>query len=344
MSEFNGKLLDRSWNYKSVCNEEFIVMQFNVLADGLAQTGNFEYCKPENLEWEPRWAMMMEEIDSVKPDLLCCQEVNFPGVLAQHLEHLGNYSYFNCPKANSPAVSTGAQPDGCVMLINNDRFEVLDAQIVYYKLGNGINSGGIVVGVKDKKNGSGLVFSTTHLKAKASVENENIRCEQISQLLLRIKGMRQFVKGCLFAEADDNEVGKASDIGEPKVILTGDFNSSPAGEVYKTIFNDSGIVFESAYNSCVFKAERPCLEDYISSEVDFTTFKIRKDAGIKKETIDYIWVSRDSQSGISNKDLDIQCTYSLPSMDQIGELGLPSASYPSDHLSISAKIGYRALN
>ena len=67
------KLIERSWQYKNVCNDEFTVMQFNCLADGLAQTGDFKYCSEVELEWANRWNLMQEEITTVNPDVLCIQ-------------------------------------------------------------------------------------------------------------------------------------------------------------------------------------------------------------------------------------------------------------------------------
>ena len=71
------------------------VLQWNVLADGLAQNGNFiqvstslhsltlvhkerRRCQVPSslLEWDSRWPLILKEIQEADADLVCLQEVN----------------------------------------------------------------------------------------------------------------------------------------------------------------------------------------------------------------------------------------------------------------------------
>lgn len=348
-------VLRREWLYKGVVNEEFTIMQFNCLADGLAQTGNFAFCSPEELEWQFRWTLMKQEISKVDPDVLCVQEMNHPEMLAQFMPT--HYMVF-CPKLSSPALHCGAPPDGCVMLLRRSLFKLVDVQIMYYNTEHSLNSGAIIVSVKDKRNKQGFVFATTHLKAKESFEE--IRIVQIQQLLARIKGSRMLLSSLL---SERNMPHKF-----PKVILTGDFNSDPHRDVYRLIYEDKDLCFESVYNSIspllpsprasasanasAFDGdvEREDLSkirieraEYAKHEPLFTTFK-KRGFGLglesKLHTIDYIWVSNEQTSGAK---LIQGALLSIPSEADIGDQALPCKRYPSDHLAIAAKLGWNRL-
>jgi nocturnin len=325
----------REWVHLNVVNEDFTVMQFNCLADGLAQTGNFTFSTPEELDWSFRWELIKEEITKVNPDVLCMQEMNHPEILAQFMP--GHYMIF-CPKLSSPALHCGYPPDGCVMLIRRTLFRLVDVQIVYFHSEDSMSSGGIVVSAQDKRNKQGIVFATTHLKSKAPFEHRRI--EQIHQLLGRIKGSRAMLSAFLTDESQ-------SPIS-PKVILTGDFNSSPDKEVYRTVYEDKDLCFDSSYNSS--PSSRLLTGDvslakigvaaYAEGEPAFTTFKIR-DSRAYRQTIDYIWAGQSFEKAPGN--LVLGAIWSIPSTEDIGEKGLPSRSYPSDHLSIAAKFGWHEL-
>ena len=113
-----GKMsLNREWKFKAVGSNSFKVCQFNVLADGLAQTGNFVACPEEALKWEARWPLLRSEIERMKPDVLCLQELNKPESFASLFP---GHAFLYCPKLASPAQAAGSLPDGCAMFINRD--------------------------------------------------------------------------------------------------------------------------------------------------------------------------------------------------------------------------------
>ncbi len=335
-------MLSREWKYKSVGHDDFTVMQFNVLADGLAQTGDFVNCTTESLEWEARWPLIEKEIRNVDPDVLCLQEVNMPQDFSRILP---GHAMLFCPKLYSPAQAAGSLPDGCAMFIRRDKFHVLDAQVFYYnslESGKEKNAGGIVVGVRDKRNKQGLVFATTHLKAKNKPEFELIRNDQLTQLLQKADGMSQMTCGYTNAK-------------RVRIILTGDFNSPPEESCYK-LMRSKG--FESVYSAhCSFQHDggSAVVSDalYAEGEPPFTTMKVRR--SLVQRTIDYIWVglssplsqlvfqemqAMDVDAPETQLDLLVQALYSLPAADEIGPAALPCAKYPSDHCSIAVKLAW----
>ena len=315
-------------------------MQFNCLADGLAQTGDFKFCSPDDLAWAPRWALMQEEIAAVQPDVLFVQEMNHPEALAQLLPE---HQMLFCPKLQSPALKCGAPPDGCVMMIRRSHYELMDVQIMYYQMESGMNSGAIVVAARDKRNGQGVVFATTHLKAKAEQACEDLRCLQVQQLLTRIRGSQRMLSAYL------------DSAHEAMVVLGGDFNSAPGREVYQAVYGcgkegGGAVDFYSLYNSSAVgphvssrlgsdgeaPPEKPDVHAYVAGEPSFSTFKIRNGEGAKRHLIDYLWLSGGPSCVLS-------ALWSLPTEEEIGAQGLPCPSYPSDHLAIAAKLGWRNL-
>ena len=62
--------------------------------------------------------------------------------------------------------------------------------------------------------------------------------------------------------------------------------------------------------------------------------KFRANEVEKKETIDYIFFSG------GNPRLRLLATLALPSEAQIGPAALPSAAFPSDHLSLAAQFEF----
>ena len=342
-------MLNREWKFKAVGSNSFTVSQFNVLADGLAQTGNFVACPADDLEWEPRSRLCRAEIERMKPDLLCMQEVNKPETFAGLLP---GHSMLYCPKLASPAQACGALPDGTAMFINREVFHIIDAQIFYYANSHDIdkpkNQGGIVVGVKDKRTGEGMVLATTHLKSKDKVEFEAIRHDQVTQLLQKVDGMKSMVSGYTNSR-------------KVTVILTGDFNSPPHDSCYALMRQRN---YHSVYNDNFAKAfyekKDVPVQEYLQGEPAFTTMKIRE--SLVSRTIDYIWiqsweqkvdsvlesiVADSSETAEENKSsrpsLNVICEalYSMPTEEEVGAAGLPSKLYPSDHLAIGATLAWK---
>lgn len=55
---------------------DFIIMQWNCLADGLAQEGSFDNVEVQHLVWEYRMPLIVKEIRTLNPDIFCLEELN----------------------------------------------------------------------------------------------------------------------------------------------------------------------------------------------------------------------------------------------------------------------------
>ena len=101
------------------------LLSWNVLADGLAQSGRWAHCPPDDLEWAARQPGLLAEVDAAGADIVCLQEANhweswWAGALADR-----GYEAAFWVKPGSPAARAGAPPDGCAVAWKRDRFTVV---------------------------------------------------------------------------------------------------------------------------------------------------------------------------------------------------------------------------
>jgi hypothetical protein len=65
---------------------------------------------------------------SVSPEILCLQESNrIESIATTFCE----YAILFAPKLQSAALTASCPPDGCAMLVNRNRFEVVHVKILY---------------------------------------------------------------------------------------------------------------------------------------------------------------------------------------------------------------------
>ena len=299
----------------------FTVMSWNILADGLAQTGGF-VVDPSILTWEYRWPRILHEIQSVSPDVLCMMEANrFDDIsIAFH-----DYVVLFSPKLASAALSPSCPSDGCMMLLRRNRFSPLQIKVLYLTdpmSGSLSNQNAILALVRDTQAEKVLLFVTSHLKAKSGELNAALRNSQAKEILSEIS---------LFLSTQTD-----SDI---PVFLCGDFNGSPQELLYSSILM-SPITFQSIYNpleafecsdSIAPKSVQDAILRYSIGEPQFTTWKFREDGGEKKSTIDYMFLR-------SSARLECQSVYELPNEEDLSYRGLPSSNYPSDHLALACRL------
>jgi RNA exonuclease NGL2 len=311
-------MLVRTRTWKSVApasfghgSTDFTLMQWNQLADGLAQDGGF-VVDPDILKWEFRGPRVLEEIRVVNPDILCMQEVNRLETLSVDLK---DFAMLFAPKLQSAALRSECPPDGTCMFVSRKIFDLLDTQIIYYKQdGHGLsNQNGIIAVLEHLASGHRIIVATTHLKAKSNPGDEAARLHQIRQMLTALNHVHERWGSAL------------------PIILCGDFNSPPTASVYAEVLA-SPLHFASAYNAAERHADAG---SYSAGEPPFTTWKFRDDAGEKKSTIDYIFWSVPEV-------LRLQSVLELADEATIGPAALPSASFASDHLSLAAKFGWSA--
>lgn len=96
------------------------------LGEGL---DSFVQCPPEALSWSRRKYLILEEILSYRPHILCLQEVDhYFDTLQPVLASLGYSSNF-CPKPWSPCLDVEGNngPDGCALFFDQMRYDFLDS-------------------------------------------------------------------------------------------------------------------------------------------------------------------------------------------------------------------------
>ena len=218
--------------------QTFKVLQWNILAEGLDGPEDFPQSPPESLIYSTRFDRIMDVINLHAPDILCVQELNYPGNFAMQLTTL---AMIHCAKLDSPCLPHHP-PDGCGLFVSRDRFDILDVTTHYYASAASpdadtwdsplANQCAILAKLRDKRSGKTALVATTHLKAKAGEVERAARLSQTRQLLALVSA-------------------KAMHAGERiPVILCGDFNSDPNKEsvVYDEIYAHP-LAFSSAYNA-----------------------------------------------------------------------------------------------
>jgi len=286
------------------------VLQFNTLADGLAQHGDFLRCDARSLQWGARQPLLEAEIFRLKPDIIGLQEVNrYDDWLEAALRARGYESVF-LRKEESPCLKYGFPGDGCVLAWDAARFErvALDAR-PYAEAG--FRQGAIVATLRERaQGGRALVVATTHLKAKP--EGAPARMQQARLLGERLARAASAMAVPGGARAD--------------VVVTGDFNC----ERSEGVIDELGEAFGGGGFTDAFV-------ELQGDGLAFTTWKFRpaKDGGTKekREWIDYVLYA--------GADLHVASTLSMPTEEQIGEGALPCDNYPSDHLSVGVELEWK---
>lgn len=98
----------------------------SALGEGL---DSFVQCPLEALKWSRRKYLILEEILTYRPHILCLQEVDhYYDTLKPVLVGLGYSSNF-CPKPWSPCLDVEGNngPDGCALFFDQSRFELLES-------------------------------------------------------------------------------------------------------------------------------------------------------------------------------------------------------------------------
>ncbi|XP_061535562.1 nocturnin isoform X2 [Phycodurus eques] len=290
------------------------VMQWNILAQALGEgLDSFVLCPPEALSWLRRKYLILDEILTYRPHILCLQEVDhYFDTLQPVLARLGYSSRF-CPKPWSPCLDVEGNngPDGCALFFDESRFEFLDCvSLQLSAMMIPTNQVALVMILRCRSTGRCVCVAVTHLKARSGWEW--LRSAQGSDLLRQVQNVVQ--KHAVRTSA-------GSDFQIP-LIICGDFNAVPNEEVYCR-FVTSPLGLDSAYK----KLSKDC-----STEPQYTTWKIRP-TGECCTTLDYIWYTRDT--------LRVDAVLDMPSDKEIGPNRLPSFSYPSDHLSLVCDFSFK---
>ena len=272
------------------------VLSWNTLADGLAQNGNFSRVAPEALAWPHRLPLLLEEIYRHDADIVSLQEVNRFEAFSEALGAHGYVGAFSA-KAYSACSSLGFPVDGVALFYRQARFKPLLApQTGVFVAPDGTNLSQCFLSLLllDKQAQKPLLVATTHLKAKDNWEEMRLaEARQLSELL-RVQLM---AAGCA---------------PPPALLVCGDFNASLEAPCCQQLTASLGLV--------------PTARS-VPPLAAFSTWKYRTtEAGELEKccVIDHMWHC---------PQLRHTATRAQPTKEECGEGGLPSLSYPSDHLA-----------
>ncbi|KAM9314914.1 nocturnin isoform 2-T3 [Pholidichthys leucotaenia] len=286
------------------------VMQWNILAQALGEgLDGFVRCPLEALSWSRRKYLILEELLTYRPHIICMQEVDhYYDTLQPVLAGVGYGSSF-CPKPWSPCLDVEGNngPDGCALFFDQSRFELLDSvniQLAAMRIPT--NQVAVVTTLRCRITSRCVCVAVTHLKARSGWEW--LRSAQGSDLLRHLQNQVQKHDG-----GPNNNM---------PLLICGDFNAIPSEEIYRR-FATSSLGLDSAYKK---------LSRDGSMEPEYTTWKIRP-TGECCTTLDYIWYSKDM--------LRVDAVLDMPTEEQIGPNRLPSFSYPSDHLSLVCDFSFK---
>lgn len=127
---------------------------------------NFVRCPLDALCWSQRKCLLLEEILTYRPHILCLQEVDhYYDTFEPVLAGLGYSGHF-CPKPYSPCLDVEGNngPDGCALFYDRSRFELLDSTSTrLYAIMIPTNQVGIMtLSSKNKKEAFSHVASSFH--------------------------------------------------------------------------------------------------------------------------------------------------------------------------------------
>lgn len=284
---------------------------FSALGEG---KDGFIRCPLEALNWQERKYLILEEILTYRPDVLCLQEVDHYYDTFQPILNSLGYSGSFLAKPWSPCldVEQNNGPDGCALFYRRSRFSLqATSHLRLSAMMLPTNQVAIVQTLTCTATGRQFCVAVTHLKARSGWER--LRSAQGADLLQRL---RSITSQC--AAMSQNQATP----GSIPLVVCGDFNAEPREEVYRR-FSSSPLGLNSAYKLLSSDGE---------TEPAYTTWKIRP-SGESCSTLDYIWYSHDS--------LSVDCLLDIPTEEQIGPDRLPSYHYPSDHLSLVCDLSFK---
>lgn len=198
------------------------VMSFNMLADGLAQSGSFAYAPKYVLEFDSRIMLVLSEIDRVCADIVGLAECShFDDKILPMCKTFGLTGVF-IAKINSPAMKMSFPPDGVALLWRESLWK--EVSIARFD-----NNPVQIIAVLQSRNIPELtvVVSMMHLAAKNAPGRAEKRAQQVITALKRLDEIK----------TDDAHI-----------IFCGDFNAEKGEQSLATVY-EAG--FTNAYDSVV---------------------------------------------------------------------------------------------
>lgn len=314
----------------------FTVLSYNVLSDKYATTQMFGYVPSWYLNWEYRKLMIVHEIASYDPDIVCLQEVEasqFERFFKDQFKMRGNYEGVFSPKSRAKTMNEWDRPfvDGCAVFYKQDKFKLAEKYLIEFNQ---------------------LALARPSLRKHKDMYNRVMTKDNISVAvrLEHLESRHELVVGNVHIHWDPSfkdvklvqvimlveELEKICQRHQrASLILCGDFNSLHESGVYQ--FIDSGSIQPNHQDFGQFTYEpysnegaghQMALKDVYAQCPDppeFTNYTSTFDG-----VIDYIFY-RPGQIAVTGMLGGIQPEYAK----QVP--GFPTQHYPSDHLALMAE-------
>lgn len=354
----NGGTFNAEW-----LNQQFKVMNWNVLADLYATESVYPYCEKWALSWTWRKHLVLKELKSMAADIITLQEVQkdaYDDWFRPQLAEAGFEGVFQ-QKKRDPIFHRGRYTaEGCATFYKTTRFKRVDKHVVDYdKLsvselkcnGNPQENEKIVDGLQRLSKGNialAVVLEDLHIKATNSNQavgpnGGHVLCV-INTHILADPGFAdvKLWQACLLLNTLEH-----LNVKTMPLLVCGDFNSTPESAVYEYLRQGSvrtdhedlrtdpcGLIRhlrDQQGHLTVGHSLRmaTAYETCNGREAQYTNYT--EDF---KGTLDYIWFSSDLLDvlAISQVDDESQLTH---------EIALPSSTRPSDHVSLVATFMFR---
>ncbi|ORX93439.1 hypothetical protein K493DRAFT_325062 [Basidiobolus meristosporus CBS 931.73] len=331
-------------------NNVFTILTYNILSEKYATSQQYGYTPSWALEWEYRKDLILQEILSYNPDILCLQEVEASQYEEFFCEQLKQADYDSVfwVKSRAKTMSEWERKsvDGCATFFKSSMFNILDKQIVEFtqvamKHPDFEKTEDFFNRFMTKDNISGLaLLETKDSKQQLLVANAHIHWDptfadvkliQVSMLMNEItRHGSEWIKSYRLGYKD---------ISKLPILICGDFNSSPTSGVCEflsrgSVTCDHEDLVDHNYGKFTSKglAHKIPLRSAYSQigELPFTNFTAHF-TGV----IDYIWHSTGmlSVNGLLGG-LDAEYVSR--------NVGFPNAQNPSDHICLLAEIKFKA--
>lgn len=293
----------------------------NVLADRLAPPSAFPHTDPAVLTWAHRKDLLLQQITSLDPDVVCLEEVDhyedhFRPAMASH----GYEGFFKVKNGEGDA-------DGCALFFKSARFELVAHRAIDFE-GSHTQVALIVrLRLRSEQDGRDLCVAATHLKAKPGFEEK-----RLEQGILLLRSALAFIGG---GDGDEEERRR---IASAPLVVLGDFNDVPSSLVCRYFRGELPLAeIHAAIPPHPFRlASAYAHHPPLAGDVDeaaaepYSTYKKRETE--VRRTIDYIWYPAEAMVPVA--------LLAVPAVSDLPDR-LPCRNHPSDHLALYAELAWR---
>lgn len=304
----------------------FNFLQWNTLSSRLCGD-DFPHIQDRSsvLDWTNRQKHLIAEIEKWNPDVFTLEEVDekdYNEMWSREMDNRGWTKSVYLPK------SPGG--DGTCVFWKDTRFEGIRTKAI--RLNN--------KGEEDDQETHGRVAILIHARPREKEWKEKIDFYFVGTHLKAKVGFEEtrVIEGSILLESLATFMKEDKSKREKVIVIGGDFNDVPGSDVYNLfqsptdkLGNDFPIKsLTSAYTLYPQKLIEE--EETTTKEEPYTTFKKRD--SVVRRCIDYIWIS---------SNVEILDLLEIPKFTDLPSVGLPSTTYPSDHLAIMTGIEYKPI-